>query len=47
MSKEYDKNDDLWMKIIILGESEVGKSCVLIRFTKNSFSFLSMATIGQ
>ncbi len=35
------------MKIIIIGESAVGKSCILIRFTKNTFNISNMATIGQ
>ena len=32
---------------MILGESAVGKSCVLTRYTLNSFNVANMATIGQ
>ena len=42
---EESKNEET-IKIIILGNSEVGKTSFLIRFTKNKFDETYLATIG-
>ena len=44
-SSEVSKNEET-IKIIILGNSEVGKTSFLIRFTKNKFDETYLATIG-
>lgn len=40
------ENNEMMIKILILGESSVGKSCLLMRFADNSFSSTFMSTIG-
>ena len=42
---DYPKND-LSFKIIIIGNSGVGKSCISIRATKNVFETEHIATVG-
>ena len=42
---EESKNEET-IKIIILGDSEVGKTSFIIRFTKNKFDETYLATIG-
>ena len=42
---EVSKNEEI-IKIIILGNSKVGKTSFLIRFTKNKFDETYLATIG-
>lgn len=37
---------DLLFKIVLIGDSGVGKSNLLTRFTKNDFNFKSTSTIG-
>lgn len=34
------------MKVIVLGDSGVGKSCLLIRFVNNEFNEFSEPTLG-
>ena len=34
------------MKVIIIGDSSVGKTCLLLRYTENEFCALHMPTIG-
>lgn len=41
-TEEYD----FLFKIVLIGDSGVGKSNLLTRFTKNEFSLESKATIG-
>jgi len=43
--KSEDDNDYLF-KIVIIGDSSVGKSNLLVRFTRNEFNEKSKATIG-
>ena len=38
MSEESD-NHDFLLKIVIIGDSGVGKSNILTRFTRNEFNF--------
>lgn len=40
------ENYDQVFKILLIGDSGVGKSCLLTRFTKDSFSDASASTIG-
>ena len=37
---------DHLMKVIIIGDSAVGKTCLLLRYTEDEFSTLHMPTIG-
>jgi len=41
-NQEYD----YLFKIVLIGDSDVGKSQLLSRFTKNEFNLESKATIG-
>lgn len=34
------------MKILIVGDSSVGKTCILFRFSENQFATSHIATIG-
>eukprot|EP01111_Echinosteliopsis_oligospora_P004998 TRINITY_DN1815_c0_g1_i1.p1 TRINITY_DN1815_c0_g1~~TRINITY_DN1815_c0_g1_i1.p1 ORF type:complete len:234 (+),score=76.14 TRINITY_DN1815_c0_g1_i1:25-702(+) len=45
MTKGEEDNDYLF-KIVIIGDSSVGKSNLLVRFTRNDFNEKSKATIG-
>ena len=37
---------DYLFKILIIGESGVGKTCLLLRFTEDSFTTTFLTTIG-
>jgi len=37
---------DVLLKLVIVGESGVGKSCLLLRFSENAFRSSEIATIG-
>ena len=41
------KNYDHLIKIIIIGDSSVGKSCILLRFSEDQFPTSHMPTIGM
>lgn len=41
-----DEDNDYLFKIVIIGDSSVGKSNLLVRFTRNEFNEKSKATIG-
>lgn len=43
--KENDSYDYLF-KIVLIGDSGVGKSNLLLRYTKNQFKINSQSTIG-
>lgn len=45
MSTQVDQYDYLY-KIVLTGDSGVGKSCLLSRFTRNEFDIESKSTIG-
>ena len=46
MSDDDDDEYDSLIKIIIIGDSGVGKTNLLTRFTENRFNLESKATIG-
>ena len=46
LTKNEDTEYDFLFKMIMLGDSGVGKSNIIARFTKNEFSFDSKPTIG-
>ena len=41
--KQYDH----LIKLIIIGDSSVGKSCILLRFSEDTFPTSHMPTIGK
>ena len=41
-----DKNDNMVAKILTIGESGVGKTCILLRYTDNKFIKHHLTTIG-
>lgn len=42
-SHKYDK----LLKLLIIGESAVGKTCLLLRYTEDSFTNNHLTTIGK
>ena len=47
MSAQHEQEEyDFLFKIVLIGDSGVGKSNLLSRFTKNEFNLESKATIG-
>lgn len=45
MSSDLKKYDHLF-KVLLLGEAAVGKTCILIRYTDNTFSTEQITTLG-
>merc|ERR1712061_254887 len=41
-----DQNHDHLFKLLIIGDSGVGKSCLMLRFTEDTFNEKQLATIG-
>lgn len=41
-----DEDYDMIFKVVLVGDSGVGKTNILLRYTKNEFSFDSKATVG-
>ena len=37
---------DRTIKVMILGESQIGKSCLIQRYVKNDFGFGYLTTVG-
>ena len=46
MSKKKSKQFDYTFKIVMIGDSGVGKSCILLRFADDKFNESFYATIG-
>lgn len=46
MTLKKDTNTDYHYKIVLVGDSGVGKSNIISRFTKNEFNLESKTTIG-
>lgn len=46
-SQAGKKQYDHLVKLIIIGDSSVGKSCILLRFAEDSFPTSHMPTIGN
>ncbi|KAM1028801.1 hypothetical protein FF1_041343 [Malus domestica] len=46
MAYKVDHEYDYLFKIVLIGDSGVGKSNILSRFTRNEFSLESKSTIG-
>lgn len=46
MSNKNDEEYDYLFKIVLIGDSGVGKSNLLSRFTRNEFNIDSKTTIG-
>ena len=40
------KNYDLLFKLLLIGDSGVGKTCILFRFSDDSFNASFISTIG-
>ena len=43
---EQSENKELLYKILLLGDSSVGKTCFLMRYTDNTYQEIHMSTIG-
>ena len=43
---EQSENEELLYKILLLGDSSVGKTCFLMRYTDNTYQEIHMSTIG-
>ena len=46
MATREDEEYDYLFKIVLIGDSGVGKSNLLLRFTRNEFNLESKTTIG-
>ena len=47
MASQYKKPGyDHLLKLIIIGDSSVGKTCILLRFSEDNFPTTHMPTIG-
>ena len=46
MTTRTDDEYDYLFKVVLIGDSGVGKSNLLLRFTKNEFNIESKTTIG-
>lgn len=44
---EVEKEFDTTYKILVLGDSGVGKTCLIFRFTEDVFSDSYISTIGK
>eukprot|EP01155_Anaeramoeba_flamelloides_P045432 Anaeramoba_flamelloidesc39002_g1_i4.p1 GENE.c39002_g1_i4~~c39002_g1_i4.p1 ORF type:complete len:137 (-),score=9.31 c39002_g1_i4:36-446(-) len=46
MTEIIEQTSNLTVKILIIGDSVVGKTCLLLRFSKNNFKSETVYTIG-
>jgi Ras-related protein Rab-18 len=48
MSEIYDENEnDIFQKIIVVGDSSVGKSAIITRYTRKKYEEKYVPTIGK
>ena len=47
MAKPMPKPYDVCFKLLLIGDSEVGKTCILNRFTNDEFNSTFIATLGE
>lgn len=45
-NKKKDKEYDMFLKVVVVGRSGVGKSCLMLRFTDGGFNEMHVNTIG-
>ena len=41
------KNYDFLFKLLLIGDSGVGKTCIMVRFTEDTFSSTFISTAGE
>lgn len=46
MANKKKDDSEIQLKIVLVGDSGVGKSNIISKFTKNEFNFQSKTTIG-
>ena len=46
MTEENDSENDEQINIMTIGNSAVGKTCFILRFTENIFEDIYLSTIG-
>jgi Ras-related protein Rab-11A len=46
MTTKKKEDSDFQLKLVLVGDSGVGKSNIISKFTKNEFNFESKTTIG-
>lgn len=46
MSKKSTKSHDMIMKLLLIGDSGIGKSCLLLRFVEDKFNPTFITTVG-
>lgn len=46
MNNKKKEDSDITLKIVLVGDSGVGKSNIISKYTKNEFNFESKTTIG-
>ena len=45
--KQMDKSYDLLLKLLLVGDEDVGKTCVLARYAEATFNSTYIATQGE
>jgi len=46
MNNNSTESPDYFFKILVLGDSNVGKSCFILRFVDNTFADRHVSTLG-
>jgi GTPase SAR1 family protein len=47
MDSSIRNKSDCVAKILVIGDSKVGKSCIITRFTENFFTLNTATTVGK